>query len=1828
MSDDTTAAPEGGAEAVDGGNYDVIRARLDKAAGRLQDAARALDTQRKDTFGGTEISIAGNTRVRTENNCVPMDIVNVGEHMVFAFNVFVGLRRETHVRDVFTLHAWEDGGPHSLGFADLPESEHGGFLQHPGFVAAFQELYTYYDQCRLLTMRRVDGKLLAVFQTGRDLTDIKVLRFAIDAEDNLSWLDNRGDPDHTFPPTHDFGWQTPSSADHILGRHPHISILDKVFVETVGGDLTIKIEDNTEDGQGIYREDVDDPNQSLDDADIRYAQRGNLILLSIKPFGETDTRYLVFNTQTRHVVRIDAIGQSCQTLPEDHGILFPGGLVLRTGEVKVFDPDARGMVFERLIKSPNGEDVLYVFHRHEDGLYLLCPYNLIRKEVVNPLTAHGWSLFQDGTLVVFKADDEPTRVHPMQIWNTPFVSQEFHADQPEGDGLLSRIGNKDLVRGISDAFTLVNLARNPDPNRATFEAVVASANRFNDAYYWVDEPEVGNLRQLVLDLRGTAELIIDEFEKVQELRRRARELLKRAEADQHALISDLRPDDWRDIQPFLAAMARLRRHRGHVITLRETRYIDLPRLDALETETVEAFERVSQGCVTFLLGDEALAPVMAEIDDIDAAVPDVTRTTDLTDLQERLDTTATGVDLLSEVVAGLEVDDPTQKTAILGEIGEVYARVNRVRAVLKNRRKALSSAEATAEFAARFQLLGQAVQNALGLAETPDACDNQLAALLLQLEEMEARFGEYEDFLPQLFEKREEVTSAFAARKQQLVDARNRRIGAILSSADRILEGVQRRSRTFAEPDELNAWFASDPMVLKLRQLAEQLAELGDTVKQDEIEARLKTARQDALRGLRDKLELFADGGDLIAFGKHRFTVNTQPLDLTVVPRDDGLSLHLTGTDLYLDVQDEAFLQTRPFWDQSLISETPEVYRAEYLAASILHAATRGDDGWTEARLTDLAAVRNDLLARVREIAGQRFEEGYDRGIHDADATLILEGLLSLRASAGVLRYPPTPRGLAMLYWAFAEDKPESAWRARARSLTRLQAALGPTQALADFATEVGDAVARFASDAGLDPRGTLVHTHAPTAGTYLIRELARDPVRFQVSADAAVLMEHLSRALEDHGGRSTFDDELRALDGRLGEQLALALAWVETLVGSAADDTVANAAPATFEAAVALLTESRLDADITHVQTTVDIGGLLGQHPRINDGTLPLRLDEFEARLARFRTDRVPGFAAYRQSRIAMVERERQRLRVEEYKPRVLSAFVRNKLINDAYLPLIGDNLAKQLGAAGDAKRTDLMGLLLLISPPGYGKTTLMEYVANRLGLVFMKVNGPSLGHSVMSLDPAEAPNATARQEVEKINLAFEMGNNVMLYLDDIQHTHPELLQKFISLCDAQRRIEGVWQGRTRTYDLRGKKFCVVMAGNPYTESGDKFQIPDMLANRADTYNLGDVLSGREEAFALSFLENALTSNPVLAPLASRSQSDVYKLISMAQGNEVPASDLEHEYSAVELTEITGVLQRLIACQQTLLKVNAEYIRSASMEDAFRTEPRFQLQGSYRNMNKLAEKVVAAMTPAEIEALIRDHYQGEAQTLTTGAEANLLKLGELRGTLSDDEGARWDAIKEDFRRQQLMGSGEDDPVTRVTGVLSGVVQQLTGISQTLSADASPWPERLGGLETRLGDLQTGLTALVSAVQVEPGDARVAAALTDLTATLSSRPAPDLGDVSKPLVHIARTLRDRPTAPDPALAAVLDELKQLRVSAAAPAVAAAPSASPLASLDRAPTQREAMGAALGVIQELAVHIAQLAQNHLPEAGYEQFMLELKRTVAGSVVGVVETTSDE
>jgi hypothetical protein len=1682
-AEDLQEAPE-----IEGGAYEIIRARLETQAKALGAKASALNAQRIEVFGGTEMTVLGNERIRTENNCIPRDIVQIRGHLLFGYNVFLGLKRETRIEDVFSVQDFKEVAPEgsltssgaaaATGFAfePTPLSEV-PWLADERFVKDFHDLYTYYKDAHLLQLLLTDkGRLLAVFQTGDKITDVRVLRWAVDGAE-VEYIDARGERDYAFPPSHDFEWTETSRDDFVRGRHPHVNILDEVFVETVGGDLTVKVEDSTEDGEGIYRELVEDKHQGLEDARILYAKLGSLILLKILPYREEVWRYLVFNTRTHDVQRLDRIGQSCVQLPEDHGIIFPGGYYLQDGASKTFDLDADDLEFKRALKSPNGEDVMYVFYRRDEGISLLLPYNLIRKEVETPISCSGYTIFDDGRMIVFRAEEEPTRVHHTRIWQTAFMSEEESlkksATSEHAGSFLVKIGNADLVRGISDAGSVQRAIVNQEPTLKVYEDLIALCARVKDSYHWLEHAEAGGLAAAISEIQRTAELIVDEFEKVMAIRAAAETALAEAVGSQDALFIDIRPDTWETVDHFVEAMAKLRHQRGHLITLKEMRYIDLPKVVELEQQVAEKFDELSEQAVGFLLQDTALEPYKAKHAELEQRTEEFTQTPEAEPIAEELQAMSTQLDLLTEVVAGLQIEDPTARTQILEDITEIFALVNRARATLEARKKELGKREGTAEFGAQFKLFTQSVQSGLGLCDTPEKCDEQLSRLLVQLEELEGRFGEFDEFLGDLASKRDEVYEAFSSKKQALLEARQRRAQNLAGAATRILEGVRRRAMAMKEVDDLNAYFASDAMVMKVRDIAEQLSELGDSVKADEVLSKIKGTRDDATRQLRDKTELFEGGEGLIKFGAHRFSVNTQPLDLTLLPHEDGLALHLTGTDFLEPLEDERLEEARAYWDQLVVSENEHVYRGEYLAFQVLKHHERA--GSLE-ELLNTEHEEDGLLKAIRAFAAERYDEGYDRGVHDADAALILHKLLGMRVTAGLLRFAPTARARAWLYWAFLEDK--DALARRARSLGRLRAQLGDPAPARALAAELADRMREALSAASVETdEGT-----AAQAASYLVEELIaaeEHAPRFAVSQSAEGLRESFVRHLEEEGARVAFEEDLRSA----GDDLEAA--WIQCSAWATAWCAQQEAAVLADEVAALLICESRVEREVSAAVVSAEVEGLLGQHKRVVDRKLALRLDEVVERLERFERETVPGFRAFRKLRQTVLEEAKAKLRTDEFKPRVLSSFVRNKLINDVYLPLIGDNLAKQIGAAGDKKRTDLMGLLLLISPPGYGKTTLMEYIASRLGLVFMKVNGPSLGHEVTSLDPAEAPNATARQEVEKINLAFEMGNNVMLYLDDIQHTHPELLQKFISLCDGSRRIEGVWNGRTRTYDLRGKKFCVVMAGNPYTESGEKFQIPDMLSNRADTYNLGDILGGKEEAFALSYVENSLTSNAVLQPLATREQSDVYKLVRMAQGEDVPTTDLKHGYSAVEVGEIVKVFEKLLRCQQVLLDVNAEYIRSASMDDRYRTEPPFKLQGSYRNMNKLAEKIVAVMNEAELEQLIGDHYQGEAQTLTTGAEQNVLKLKELRGVLTDDERARWDDIKKTFQRNKMMGGDEDDPVIKVTSTLAGISQQMENLGEHVGRAADE-----GAVRQREGIERMAQAIVEAAERAEAAEAK------------------------------------------------------------------------------------------------------------------------------------------
>jgi len=51
-----------------------------------------------------------------------------------------------------------------------------------------------------------------------------------------------------------------------------------------------------------------------------------------------------------------------------------------------------------------------------------------------------------------------------------------------------------------------------------------------------------------------------------------------------------------------------------------------------------------------------------------------------------------------------------------------------------------------------------------------------------------------------------------------------------------------------------------------------------------------------------------------------------------------------------------------------------------------------------------------------------RYAEGYTKGVHDEDAARILEKLLPVHAEAGLLRYGPRLRAVAMVFWESWSD--------------------------------------------------------------------------------------------------------------------------------------------------------------------------------------------------------------------------------------------------------------------------------------------------------------------------------------------------------------------------------------------------------------------------------------------------------------------------------------------------------------------------------------------------------------------------------------------------------------------------------------------------------------------------------------------------------------------------------------------------------------------------------------------------------------------------------------
>lgn len=108
--------------------------------------------------------------------------------------------------------------------------------------------------------------------------------------------------------------------------------------------------------------------------------------------------------------------------------------------------------------------------------------------------------------------------------------------------------------------------------------------------------------------------------------------------------------------------------------------------------------------------------------------------------------------------------------------------------------------------------------------------------------------------------------------------------------------------------------------------------------------------------------------------------------------------------------------------------------------------------------------------------------------------------------------------------------------------------------------------------------------------------------------------------------------------------------------------------------------------------------------------------------------------------------------------------------------------------------------------------------------------------------------------------------------------------------------------------------------------------------------------------------------------------------------------------------------------------------------------------------MNRIAQRIQPVMDDAELAAVVHDHYTAEDQTLTTDAEANLLKLAELRGTLTSEQARRWEELKAAYVRARTLDGPADDPLGRAVSALGLLADRLAAVETAIDRAAAREP--------------------------------------------------------------------------------------------------------------------------------------------------------------------------
>lgn len=156
---------------LEGGAYEVIRARLDQHAALLRERIEALNAARHDVFGAIATELLATGHVVTAHSCVPRDLVSLGGGLyLLGYNIQFGLKQTTEPGDVFAVCRLDA----RQNFHPVPLEE---VLGDAAFNEDFLTLFRYYRDTVFVKFMVLGPHVHMKMRIGKSEDDFKTLKW-------------------------------------------------------------------------------------------------------------------------------------------------------------------------------------------------------------------------------------------------------------------------------------------------------------------------------------------------------------------------------------------------------------------------------------------------------------------------------------------------------------------------------------------------------------------------------------------------------------------------------------------------------------------------------------------------------------------------------------------------------------------------------------------------------------------------------------------------------------------------------------------------------------------------------------------------------------------------------------------------------------------------------------------------------------------------------------------------------------------------------------------------------------------------------------------------------------------------------------------------------------------------------------------------------------------------------------------------------------------------------------------------------------------------------------------------------------------------------------------------------------------------------------------------------------------------------------------------------------------------------------------------------------------------------------------------------------------